>query len=136
MFIKWSIFGFLLKRPSMNKPEYKQSRIDDLTNINDYLNQYIQIPTTFNVTTTSLFRGLLGIDERHPPIEPDYNETLFRIVSNHKKQLVLNYLQNNNVGIYDKLEKIHYHNIMNCGESVMSHNITRGGLMKDWDFVM
>lgn len=136
MFIRWSIFGFLLKRPAVTKPEYKQSRIDDLTNINDYLKQYIQIPTTFNATTTSLFRGLLGIDERHPPIEPDYNDTLFRIVTNHKKQLVLNYLQNNTTSLYDKLEKIHYHNILNHGESDMKPNITKGGLMKDWDFVM
>ena len=129
MFIKWSIFGFLLKQHRVEKTEYRQSRLDD------YILRHAQIPVTFN-TTNLFYRQQLGIDERHPPIEPDYNETLFRIVANHKKQLVLNYLQNTSVGLYDKLEIINYHKIMNCGESVVSHNITRGGLMRDWDFVM
>jgi len=134
MFIKWSIFGFLLKRPNIDN-RHKQSVLDDMFNIYKNTDSATQVPSNSTVSLNIGYRTIgferQGLDERYPPIEPDQNDTLFKINTYFKKQLILNYLMNSNNSIYDKLETIE----RNKDEYDFLPNITKGGLMKDWDFV-
>jgi len=142
MFIKWSIFGFLIKRPSADN-RYKQSVLDDMFNKDGFINKNINSPVYINSYNSSIFNMVnkpissqrLGIDERHPFIEPDQNDTLFKINTYYKKQIILNYLKNDKNSIHDKLESIQYNNILDHVEYKQTPNISKGGLFKDWDFV-
>jgi hypothetical protein len=73
----------------------------------------------------------VGMDERHPSTEPDDNITLSQIFVDMKKKTLLEFLQNPDIGVYDKLMVA-----KQIDSRDISPNITNGGLFQDWDFVL
>ena len=132
MFITWSVFGFLIKRPYVEKQysRYKHSIFDDAE-------PFLRLqPAASPITVQSLWKRSIeeermGMDERYSSTEPDGNATLHRIAIDLKKKSILEFLQNPTIGIYDKLMVA-----KQVDERDISHNMTNGGLFQDWDFVL
>ena len=134
MFIRWSIFGFLLNRSATNR-QHKQSVFDDSSDKNNIYVNESGATVLLNGGRKSIAIEKMGSDERYPIVENDNTETLFKINMHLQKMLILNYLRNNNVSIHEKVLQIQHHNILQ-NEYEQLPNITNGGLMKDWDFTM
>lgn len=74
------------------------------------------------------YQERLGNDERYPLIEEKF--LLPKIIENHEKKELLEYLQSNNVSIIYKIKKINDF----YGNEVKPSNILSGGLLDDWNF--
>ena len=67
------------------------------------------------------------------PIDNKEEEELYKIFLNFKKMELLKNLKNNKLNTLQKMEKINIFN-KNYEEHIICHNITKGGLLDDWDF--
>jgi len=89
---------------------------------------FIKIITYLFVFKNYEFQDKLGNDERFPIIEDKILTK--KIIENHQKNELLNYLKLNSVSTYDKINKINYF----YGNMPKPINILNGGLLDDWNF--
>ena len=95
--------------------------------------------TKINVKFTTLYSDdeMKGCDMRKVN-DTDLSssfETLLNIKNNIRKLNVLNYLENSKISLHEKIKYIENSGVeLNTGYSkeIHQHNITAGGLFKDW----
>jgi hypothetical protein len=70
-----------------------------------------------------------GIDHRYPLIED--KSDIYNIIDINYKKKLLDYLKSDNISVHDKLKKINEFDNVN---NIKAMNITKGGLLDDWNF--
>jgi len=71
--------------------------------------------------------------DRHKPEDDSMVEEMARIIENYEKMKTLRYLENENNSLNERII-IAERYLTDHNESPLVLNLTKGGLMKDWDF--
>jgi len=119
MFIRWSIFGFLVNYKKNADIRREENRVFSTIKWNDDI-RHINIS---------------GFDARPILNTEDEVDIMIKVEKHFMKMKLLTYLETNNkLPDPHKLLRISNYNKDNFGEQYKP-NITKGGLFKDWDFV-
>jgi|LauGreSBDMM110SN_4_FD.fasta_scaffold21838_2 thioesterase domain-containing protein len=127
-----SIVGFIMQIVYNNHIGIREDNIVMYLSKPDYLEEH-------NITISEMIKRRNRVEnpdsgyDRHKPEDNSTHEEIARIIEKHEKMKTLRYLENENNSLNERII-IAEHYTRDHNESPLVLNLTKGGLLKDWDF--
>ena len=127
-----SILGFIAQFLYNNHIGIREDNIIMHLSKLDYLEEH-NVTISEMIKRNNRFENPDSGFDRHKPEDNSTHEEIARIIENYEKMKTLRYLENENNSLNERIIIAEHYN-RDHNNSPLVLNITKGGLMKDWDF--